>query len=162
MLIGPSPHQPTAWRPAKWINNTTYLVWQNINIFGNFLRVYLVFGILLNLLWQTMIAIGQILIDVNGQKLKNNPAIWSHWTYFTSTAAPNPEAIHLRHLRSSLPARTSHDNSRRSVRLPGWITQTLLFFYNTHFHHRSCYGVANSYGLTSQPTEGHHYTIFQV
>ena len=52
----------------------------NINILGNFLRVYLVFGILLKLIWQILNAIGQIFIDVNGQKLKKNLTIWSHCT----------------------------------------------------------------------------------
>ena len=37
------------------------------------------FGILLNQLWQILNVIGQIFIDVNGQILKNNPAIWPHW-----------------------------------------------------------------------------------
>ena len=45
----------------------------------NFLKVYLVFGILFNQLWQILNAMGQIFIDVNGQIFKNNLAIWSHW-----------------------------------------------------------------------------------
>ena len=54
-------------------------LWQIIYVFGNFLRVYLLFGIHFNPLWHFLNAIGQIFIDVNGQKLKNNLAIWSHW-----------------------------------------------------------------------------------
>ena len=45
---------------------------------GNFLRVYLVFCIFLNQLWQIFNAIGQFFIDVNGPILKNYIAIWLH------------------------------------------------------------------------------------
>ena len=43
----------------------------NINDFGIFLKVYLIFG--------QIYAIGQILIGVNGQILKNSVVIRSHW-----------------------------------------------------------------------------------
>ena len=46
-----------------------------------FLRVYLVSDIILSQLWQILNVIGQIFIDLhylNGQILKNNPAIWPH------------------------------------------------------------------------------------
>ena len=42
-----------------------------INFLGNFMRVYLVFCILLNLLWQKLYAIGQISINVTGPNIKN-------------------------------------------------------------------------------------------
>ena len=51
---------------------------KTFKVFGNILRVYLVFSILLNLLWQIWSGIGQIFIAVNGGILKNNLAIWSH------------------------------------------------------------------------------------
>ena len=44
-----------------------------------FLQVSLVFGKILNLLWQSLKAIGQFFIVVNSQILKNDLAIWSHW-----------------------------------------------------------------------------------
>ena len=45
----------------------------------NVLRVNFVCGILLNLLWRILYAIGLIFADVNGQILKiNQIAIWSH------------------------------------------------------------------------------------
>ena len=48
-------------------------------LLGNVLRIYFVFGKPLNLLWQFLNVIRLICIDVNGQMLKNNLAIWSHW-----------------------------------------------------------------------------------
>ena len=36
---------------------------------------------ILNLLWIKFYVIGQILIVVNRKILKNNLAIWSHWSY---------------------------------------------------------------------------------
>ena len=41
---------------------------------------YLLFGKILELLWQILYPIGQISVQVNGQMLKNNLAIWSHWS----------------------------------------------------------------------------------
>ena len=38
--------------------------------FGTFKIVYLVFGKILNLLWQIAYAIGQMFININGQTLK--------------------------------------------------------------------------------------------
>ena len=40
---------------------------------------YLLFGKILNLLWQILHTFGPNFIDVNGQKLKNKLAIWSHY-----------------------------------------------------------------------------------
>ena len=40
-------------------------------------RVYLLFGEILDWLWQILYAIGEISIDVNGQMLKNKLTIWS-------------------------------------------------------------------------------------
>ena len=48
-------------------------------VLGNILWVYLLFGKISDLFWQILYAIGQVFIDVNGQMLKNNLAIWSHW-----------------------------------------------------------------------------------
>ena len=44
----------------------------------NFLRVYLVFGKILNLLWPLFYVNGPIFTVVNGQILNNSLAIWSH------------------------------------------------------------------------------------
>ena len=46
-------------------------------VLGNFLRVYLLFGKILDRL-VNFYAFGQVSIDVNGQMLKNKLAIWSH------------------------------------------------------------------------------------
>ena len=45
-----------------------------LQVFGKFLAVYLLFGKLLSLNLA-------IFISANGQILKNNPTIWSHWTW---------------------------------------------------------------------------------
>ena len=55
--------------------------WQFGKILGSFSRVHLPFGKMLNLLRQIIVyfwAIFQGFIDVNGQMLNNNLAIWSH------------------------------------------------------------------------------------
>ena len=52
---------------------------KNFLVFGDFKKLYLVLGNILNLLWQIFNAIGQILIVVNGQKMKHYLAIWLHW-----------------------------------------------------------------------------------
>ena len=44
------------------------------------MRVYFVFDKMLNLLWNICYAVGQIFVDVNGQTLKTNLAIWSRWS----------------------------------------------------------------------------------
>ena len=54
-------------------------LWQKIKVFGNFLRVYLVFGSISNLLSNFRKQIGQIFFVVNCQILKKNSIIWSHW-----------------------------------------------------------------------------------
>ena len=51
---------------------------KNLEIFGSILKVYLLFGKVVNPLWDNMYSLGQIFIVVNGQILKNNLAIWSH------------------------------------------------------------------------------------
>ena len=51
---------------------------ETLKVFGNILRGYLVFGILMNILWQIWSAIRQIVIVVYGKIFKNNLAIWSH------------------------------------------------------------------------------------
>ena len=43
---------------------------KNVKVFGNFSKVYLVFGKLLKLLWQNLNGIGQIFIVVSGQIFK--------------------------------------------------------------------------------------------
>ena len=54
-------------------------LWQK-KVFGEFFWIaYLVFGKLLYQLWN-FYATGQIFIVVNGQILKKNMAIWSHWS----------------------------------------------------------------------------------
>ena len=51
---------------------------ETLKVFGNILRGYLVFGILMNILWQIWSAIRQIVIVAYGKIFKNNLAIWSH------------------------------------------------------------------------------------
>ena len=58
-------------------------------VLGNFSRIHLLFGKILNLLWQILCAIGQVFIEVNGQMLNNNPAIWSHWRHVEMTSILN-------------------------------------------------------------------------
>ena len=55
-----------------------FSLWQLL-VFG-----YLVFGKILNLLWQIFRAFGQIFMAVNGQTL-NSLVIWSHWLSLFST-----------------------------------------------------------------------------
>ena len=53
-------------------------LWPNFLIFVKWLKVYSVFGKLLNLLWQNCNVFGQPFNVVYGQILKNNIATWSH------------------------------------------------------------------------------------
>ena len=50
--------------------------WQNLQVLGNFYRINLLFGKKLACFGKFCIPLGQILIDVNCQMLKNNLAIW--------------------------------------------------------------------------------------
>ena len=52
---------------------------KSLLVFGKFLTVYFLFDKMLSILWQICDMIGLIFIDVNGQILKNNLTIWSHW-----------------------------------------------------------------------------------
>ena len=53
---------------------------QNLNLFGNILRVYLVLGTILKVPCQLLYAFGLMFIDVNGSNNeKNKFDIWSHW-----------------------------------------------------------------------------------
>ena len=77
-------HQPSA--SAKWISRAMWPEVVKFGLFGkifkvwcNFWCVYLLFSKILNLLCQIFYTFGQTFIDVNGQMLKNNLAIWSHW-----------------------------------------------------------------------------------
>ena len=47
--------------------------------FGKLLTAYFLFGKKLNLLWQIYYITGQFIIAANGQILKHNLIIWSHW-----------------------------------------------------------------------------------
>ena len=47
---------------------------------ANFGMVNFLFGTMLSLLWQICDIIGLIFIVTNGQILKNNLTIWSHWS----------------------------------------------------------------------------------
>ena len=51
----------------------------NLEIFGNKRKVYFIFGKVVNSPWDFLYAFGQNFIIINGQILKNNIAIWSHW-----------------------------------------------------------------------------------
>ena len=56
-----------------------------LNVFGNCLTIYLIFGKMLNFLWNFFNAIWHIFIVNNGQYVKNYVAIWSHWCQCRST-----------------------------------------------------------------------------
>ena len=60
-------------------------LWQNIQSLGHFSRVYLLFGKILSLLYQILHTFGPVIIEVNGQMLKNNLAICSHWAPTSKT-----------------------------------------------------------------------------
>ena len=49
-----------------------------LKVFEKILRVYLVFGKILMLLWQKCYAIGQVFIVADEKIIENNLAIWSH------------------------------------------------------------------------------------
>ena len=77
-------HQPSA--SAKLIRRAMWPEVVKFGLFGkifkvwcNFWCVYLLFSKILNLLCQIFDTFGQTIIDVNGQMLKNDLAIWSHW-----------------------------------------------------------------------------------
>ena len=53
---------------------------KTLKVVSKFLTVYFLSGKMLSLLWQICDNIGLIFIVVNGQILKNNLTIWSHWT----------------------------------------------------------------------------------
>ena len=57
-----------------------------LTAFGYFRNLHLLSGISVYLLWHIFYAFGKIFIDVTGQILKNNLAIWSHWS-----RAPDPQ-----------------------------------------------------------------------
>ena len=57
---------------------------KSLQVFGSFLMVYLLFGIMLSRLLQICDIIGLIFSVANGQILKNNLTIWSHWTLSTT------------------------------------------------------------------------------
>ena len=52
---------------------------KSFQVFCKILAIYFLFGKKLSLLWQICDVIGLIFIDANGQILKNNLTIWSHW-----------------------------------------------------------------------------------
>ena len=54
-----------------------------LEIFWNlsqYFKVHFIFGQVLNPFWNNFYTFRQVFIIVNGQILKINPAIWSHWT----------------------------------------------------------------------------------
>ena len=50
-----------------------------LQVFGKFLMVYFLFGKIYNLLFQICCTTELIFIVANGQILKHNVTIWSHW-----------------------------------------------------------------------------------
>ena len=52
---------------------------KSLQVFGKFLKVCFLFGKMLSLLWQICDIIEVIFNVANGQILKNNLTIWSHW-----------------------------------------------------------------------------------
>ena len=53
-------------------------LWQTPQSLGKFIEGLFTSWQKLDLLWQILYAIGQIFVDVNGQMLENNLAVWSH------------------------------------------------------------------------------------
>ena len=67
--------------PSVWPDLAKFRHFGNIlQVFGNFLTVYFLFGKMLSLLWRIRCTIGLIFIVAYGQILKNNPTIWLHWS----------------------------------------------------------------------------------
>ena len=64
-------------------------LWQKFRCFGKSLTVYFLFGKMLSQLWQTCYIIFQIFTVANGQVLKNNLTIWSHWSGDYSRPVPH-------------------------------------------------------------------------
>ena len=58
----------------------------SLQVFGKILADYFLFGKKLSQLWQICDIIWLIFSVTNGQILKNNLTIWSHWLYHTLTA----------------------------------------------------------------------------
>ena len=52
---------------------------KTLQVFGKYLTLHFLFGKLLGQLRQIYYIIGQIFVVANGQILKNNLTIWSHW-----------------------------------------------------------------------------------
>ena len=61
-----------------WPDLVKFLISQSLQVFGNFLTLYLLFGKMLSLLWQICDIIWLIFIVANGHILKNILTIWSH------------------------------------------------------------------------------------
>ena len=79
--------------PNSWIKYTHSVArfGEILPLWQNFKSLWAIFVMVS--IWQTFVpalgniyATGQIFIVVNGQRLKNNLAIWSHWTYTTLNA----------------------------------------------------------------------------
>ena len=65
-------------------------LWHNFKIIGNFMRVKLVFGKLLNLLWKIQCAFGPIYVFVNGQLLSKHfrhlvTLLGIHFSFYQTT-----------------------------------------------------------------------------
>ena len=66
---------------SKWSEESSVTRFgKGLQVFGEFLMVYFLFGIMLSLLWRICDIMGLIFIVANGQILKNNATIWSHWS----------------------------------------------------------------------------------
>ena len=57
---------------------------KSLQVLGNFLTVFFLFGKMLSLLWQICDLIGLFFHVANGQILKNNLTIWSHYSSYIS------------------------------------------------------------------------------
>ena len=74
------------WAAARLIFSLTRYnqcdqIWRNFASLANFLTVYFLLGTMLSLLWRISHIIGLIFTVANGQILKNNLTIWSHWNF---------------------------------------------------------------------------------
>ena len=78
--------QCTVW---PYLTKFRHIV-QKLQVFGKSLTIYFLFGKMLSPIWQNCDLIELIFIVANGQLLKNDLTIWSHWQ-----CADNSETVEL-------------------------------------------------------------------
>ena len=66
---------------------------QNLQSLGKLFEVFFAIWEILDQCGKILYVIGQVLIDANGQMLKNNIAIWSHWKQVCKKLCLNFESL---------------------------------------------------------------------